>query len=212
MSSAQPHRQIRAVHDERTIRVYQAFGDEIADTALSRGTFVSPPFSLSRMTWIKPSFLWMMYRSGWGAKDKDQQRILAIDISHEGFAWALQNSCPIHPEASMTQEHWARLKERSPVRIQWDPERDLQLAPLPYRSLQVGLSGPALALYVNEWIHQITEVTALAHAIHRLVRAGELGEARARLPQERPYAPPTPCAGTGASQGEAPGAERPGMP
>ncbi|WP_141653813.1 DUF4291 family protein, partial [Erwinia billingiae] len=33
------------------------------------GTFASPPFSMTRMTWIKPSFLWMMYRSGWGMKD-----------------------------------------------------------------------------------------------------------------------------------------------
>jgi hypothetical protein len=212
MSSPQPHRQIRAVHDERTVRVYQAFGDEIADTALSRGTFVSPPFSMSRMTWIKPSFLWMMYRSGWGAKDKDQQRILAIDISREGLAWALQNSCPSHPEASMTQEEWRSLKVRSPVRIQWDPERDLQLAPLPYRSLQVGLSGQALERYVNEWIQQITEVTALAHAIHGLVCAGELGKARELLPRERPYPAAAPCTGPGSSQGEDPGAERPGMP
>ena len=36
------------------------------------------------MTWIKPSFLWMMYRSGWGTKT-DQERILAIDITREGF-------------------------------------------------------------------------------------------------------------------------------
>ncbi|MDI8083747.1 DUF4291 domain-containing protein [Salmonella enterica subsp. enterica serovar Kentucky] len=26
------------------------------------------------MTWIKPSFLWMMYRSHWGTKDPGQKR------------------------------------------------------------------------------------------------------------------------------------------
>jgi len=62
-----PERQIRAVFDEQTIRVYQAYGDAIADPALKAGTFV-PPFSMTRMSWIKPSFLWMMYRSGWGTK------------------------------------------------------------------------------------------------------------------------------------------------
>lgn len=36
---------------------------------------------MERMTWIKPSFLWMMYRAGWGFKDKGQRRVLAIDIS-----------------------------------------------------------------------------------------------------------------------------------
>ena len=29
-----PQRQIRAVYDDRTIRVYQAYSDKIADTAL----------------------------------------------------------------------------------------------------------------------------------------------------------------------------------
>ena len=52
-----PLRQIRAGFDERTIRVYQAYSDEIAEAALKHGRFVSPPFSLTRMTWIKPSFL-----------------------------------------------------------------------------------------------------------------------------------------------------------
>ena len=47
---------------------------------------------MERMTWIKPSFLWMMYRAGWGKKDENQKRILAIDISIEGFEWALEHS------------------------------------------------------------------------------------------------------------------------
>src|SRR4051812_17137799 len=39
----------------------------MAEPALSAGTFV-PPFKAGRMTWIKPSFLWMMYRSGWATQ------------------------------------------------------------------------------------------------------------------------------------------------
>ncbi len=46
-----PYRQIRAVFDDTTIRVYQAYSGEIADAALTAGTFV-PPFKLARMTWI----------------------------------------------------------------------------------------------------------------------------------------------------------------
>src|ERR1700760_4614262 len=101
-----PTRQIRALYDARTIRVYQAYSDTIADAALARGTFVSPPFKMERMTWIKPSFLWMMYRAGWGLKDAGQSRILAIDMSREGFTWALAHSCPSHPDASMSSEEW----------------------------------------------------------------------------------------------------------
>jgi len=105
-----PYKQIRAVYDESTIRVYQAYSDSIADSALKNGTFVSPPFKLERMTWIKPSFLWMMYRAGWGYKDSGQKRVLAIDITYDGFAWALTNSCPSHPDPDMSQKDGNQLK------------------------------------------------------------------------------------------------------
>jgi hypothetical protein len=44
------------------------------------------------MTWIKPSFTWMMHRSGWGAKER-QERILAIEFLRSGFEWALAHAC-----------------------------------------------------------------------------------------------------------------------
>ena len=34
------------------------------------------------MTWIKPSFAWMLYRSGYGKKP-GQERVLRIKLSHE---------------------------------------------------------------------------------------------------------------------------------
>jgi hypothetical protein len=144
---------------------------------------------MERMTWIKPSFLWMMYRAGWGAKDDGQKRILAIDITREGFEWALAHGCPSRPEPGMSAQAWEDLKSRSPVRIQWDPERDLQLQPLPHRAIQIGLGKAAVGLYVNEWIQRITEVTPLAHAIRSLVAKGDLDGARAALPEEKALTP-----------------------
>jgi len=182
-----PEHQIRATYDEHTIRVYQAYSDEIADAALTRGTFASPPFKMDRMTWIKPSFLWMMYRAGWGYKDAGQCRILAIDISREGFQWALDHSCPSRPQPSMSKEDWGKLKAASPVRIQWDPERDLHLRPLPYRAVQIGIGQEAILLYVNQWIQKITDITDSAHAMHDLVKRDQLEQAQIRLPVERPY-------------------------
>lgn len=182
-----PEREIRAYHDEATIRVYQAYSDQIADSALRHQTFVSPPFSMNRMTWIKPSFLWMMYRAGWGFKDEGQRRILAIDITHEAFDWALSHSCPSHPEPGMSHDDWRALKDRSPVRIQWDPERDLHHAPLSHRAIQIGLSGEAVRLYVSAWIRRITDITAFAHDIRVDVQAGRIEAATQKLPQEAPY-------------------------
>ena len=182
-----PERQIRAHYTDRTIRVYQAYSDTIADVALKHGRFVSPPFSMNRMTWIKPSFLWMMYRAGWGYKDDGQRRILAIDISHDGFNWTLQHSCPSERPHGLDDEGWRRLKDESPVRIQWDPERDLHFTPLAHRAIQIGLSGEAVRLYVRDWIKAITDVTALAHEICADVKAGDLERARSKLPVERAY-------------------------
>ena len=78
MNNDEP-RLIRAAYSARTITVYQAYSPEIADQAVRAGTFV-PPFSRDRMTWIKPSFGWMMHRAGWGAKP-GQERILAVEIT-----------------------------------------------------------------------------------------------------------------------------------
>lgn len=173
-----PLRQIRAVFDDTTIRVYQAYRDEIADTALAHGTFVSPPFSMTRMTWIKPSFLWMMYRAGWGFKDDGQKRILGIDITREGFEWALANSSLSH---ARTTQH------SPPVRIQWDPERDFRHRPLNHRSIQIGITGTAVQKYAHEWIRGIVDITPLAHKMHDLITNDLLNDAKSLHPAERPY-------------------------
>ncbi len=188
MRNSIPQRQIRATYNDKTIRVYQAYNDAIADSALEHGTFVSPPFKMERMTWIKPSFLWMMYRSGWGKKDSGQNRILAIDITREGFEWALEHSLLSHDAKNYTnKEEWLRIKKATPVRIQWDPERDVHLQPLEHRAIQIGLTNEAVPLYVNEWIQNITDVTDLADNIHHLINVNKEQQALQLLPIEKPY-------------------------
>jgi len=183
-----PFRQIRAVYDGEVIRVYQAYSNAVAKAALQKGKFVSPPFKLDRMTWIKPSFLWMMYRCGWGYKDQNQERVLAIDISRSGFEWALEHSCLSHHSSKLEAGSDREAKKTStPVRVQWDPERDLLSRPLAHRSIQIGLSKEALLLYVNEWIKNISDVTDLAHSLYELVKRGDLAQAESSLPLERPY-------------------------
>lgn len=184
-----PERQIRAFHTPEFIRVYQAYSDAIADAALANQTFVSPPFKMERMTWIKPSFLWMMYRAGWGKKDDGQRRILAIDITHDGFAWALAHSISSHRPDQLSLAEWTQLKADKPVRIQWDPERDLHLNPLAHRAIQIGLSKEAVSRYVEEWIIKITDVTERASTILEKVESGQLDEAATLLPEETPYCP-----------------------
>lgn len=174
-----PKRQIRAVYNDETVRVYQAYSRTIAGRAVKAGRFVAP-FKMERMTWIKPSFFWMMYRCGWGDK-AGQERVLAIDITREGFEWALGNACLSHyvPELYESQDAWTQCKEASPVRIQWDPERDKTLEKLDYRSIQIGLSEEAVVRYNQEWIRDMRDITAEAE----LIRSGRDD----LIPVEKPY-------------------------
>jgi hypothetical protein len=181
-------REIRAYYTNDFIRVYQAYNNTIADNAISNQKFICPPFKLERTTWIKPSFFWMMYRCGWGYKE-NQERILAIDISHEGFLWALQNSCLSHYESNAyeSQQEWERIKNISPVIIQWDPERDMFLNKLEYRSIQIGLTPVAAKLYVNDWIVKITDITATSQKIKAFIDDKKIAEAFELLPSEKKY-------------------------
>lgn len=181
-------KEIRAFYTDQFIRVYQAFNDTIADSALQFKKITSPPFKLERTTWIKPSFLWMMYRSGWATKE-NQNRILAIDITHQGFLWALEHSCLSHFDSTIypSKEEWERTKSNSPVVVQWDPERDLHLNKLEYRAIQIGLTPPAAKLYTEQWIIDISDFTATTQKIKSLVDNNKLTEASAFLPMEKLY-------------------------
>jgi len=186
VSHTPPTHEVRADFDDQALTVYQAYSPEIADRALAAGTFVAP-FKRDRMTWIKPSFLWMMYRCGWATKP-NQDRVLAVRISRAGFEWALAHSClsRFDPEVYASHAEWLDRKNDSPVRVQWDPERSLQLEPLNHRAIQVGLSGQAMCKYLDEWIISIHDVTSLAIELHEMVSA-DMNAARHRLPIERRY-------------------------
>lgn len=178
---------IRALYTDSTITVYQAYPPGIGLPAARDGRFPAL-WKRDRMTWIKPSFLWMMYRCGWGTKE-GQETVLAVEITREGFEWALEHACLSHYEPGLhpDQAAWRRRLRHAPARVQWDPERDLHLRPLPHRSLQLGLAGEAAHRYADEWIVSVTDVTALAATVHDRVREGDLDAARRLLPDESPY-------------------------
>jgi Domain of unknown function (DUF4291) len=182
----QPKYGIRALHTRSTITVYQAYAPAIGLPAARDGRFPAS-WKRERMTWVKPSFLWMMYRSGWGTA-QDQQTVLAVEITREGFEWALRHACLSHyePGVHVDRAAWRRSLKGAPARVQWDPERDLLLRPLPHRSLQLGLRGEASRQYADDWTVAITDVTPLAREVHALVRDGRPEAAAGLLPREEP--------------------------
>lgn len=173
--------QIRADFDRDTIVVYQAYSAAIADAALAANRFV-PPFSFRRMTWIKPSFRWLMHRSNWGQKS-GQERILAVRITRTGWESALS-------QAVLTTSPGGTDQAR--VHVQWDPERSLRGAALNHYSIQVGIGRDLIRTFVEEWITEITDVTDLVRRMSELLRAGQAPKAQRLLPSERVY--PLPAA------------------
>ncbi|GBG28219.1 Myosin-12 [Hondaea fermentalgiana] len=176
--------------DEQGVYFYQAYMSSIADWAVEHGKLGGPDFKPTRMTWIKPSFAWMLYRSSYASKVPYQERVLRIKLSHEGLA-ELLNMCVCKKGGGGTHG-----------RVQWDPERDI-MEPAPKgreprkmlrkRAIQIGLAGPLAAKYV-ESIIGVEDVTELAHAVgaaHAL-RSPEARKAALKclsLPAERPYMP-----------------------
>ena len=185
MFTSCPIKEIRAVYTDETIRVYQAYNKTIAEEAVKNGTF-GTHFSMSRMTWIKPSFLWMMYRCGWAEKE-NQEHVLAIDIKRSGFDRAVNSAIisTFSEELGISKEEWQRQVKESDIRVQWDPEKDIYGNNLPYRSLQLGLRGNAVKEYVNDWIANVTDITDYVHELNTLRNNHE--NIIERLPKEEVY-------------------------
>lgn len=178
-------RRIYAAYDNAGIYVYQAFKPSIVQAALQKGTF-DTGFNLERMTWIKLSFAWMLYRSGYATKTR-QEAILKIKLAHEGFLTILCESVETAHNASVyaSVDDWRLALKHSKVRHQWDPERYLNLGKHPTRrAIQIGIRGWVVHKYVNEWIIGLEEVTSLAQAVQAAVKNGKPLPA---VPEEQIY-------------------------
>ena len=182
--------EIRADFNAESIVVYQAYSAAIALPAVAAKRFV-PPFSTGRMTWIKPSFLWLMERSNWAQKT-GQEHILAVRITRAGWEEALSLATLTHPEPKTyaDPEAWRAQFDQSPVMVQWDPERSLRGASLEYRSIQVGLSRQIIERYVGEWTLDITDYTPRVRKMQQLLKAGKAEAAKKLLPPEKVYPVP----------------------
>src|ERR1044071_9317600 len=83
-------RHVLAHYDDDSVVVYQAYRPAIGHFAAANQYF-GGEFSLARMSWIKPNFLWMMYRSGWGTKE-GQEITLAVRLRRSAFDEILQQA------------------------------------------------------------------------------------------------------------------------
>ena len=181
------YQEIRATFDKKTITVYQAYNKNIAIPAIKNSHF-EKPFSFTRMTWIKPSYLWLMERSNWGRKS-NQEYILAIKIRRECWEKALNIGVLTSPDKTIYANGlvWEEKFKEAKVHIQWDPERTIRGEKLPERSIQVGISRHLIEKFNNEWIAEIVDMTSLTKKILKLQKEGKHKEAKRLIPVERVY-------------------------
>ena len=160
-------RHITAQFDEEGVIVYQAYRQAIGEFAATQGYF-GGEFSLSRMSWIKPNFTWMMYRSGWGQK-VGQEVVLAVKIRRSIFDLILADAVcsSYNHDLYPTERDWKRAVVNSDVRIQWDPDHGPRGGKLDRRAIQLGLRGKMLANYAKESIIWIEDISEFVHEQHQ---------------------------------------------
>jgi hypothetical protein len=178
-------RHILAHFDAESIVVYQAYRSSIGRFAAEHGTF-GDGFSLSRMSWIKPNFLWMMYRSGWGTKP-DQEVVLAIRLRRAAFENILAQAVAsrFEPAAHASPAEYRQTLAQTAVRLQWDPDHDPAGMPVERRAIQLGLRGEALRQYAREWIVDIEDISAFV--AEQRPHAAERPWTRLQVPRENVY-------------------------
>lgn len=164
-------RHILAQHDADTVVVYQAYRPDIGKFAASNGYF-GGDFQLGRMSWIKPNFLWMMFRCGWATKE-NQESVLAVTITREGFDTILGQAVHSNfvPHVYETEAGWKDALSTSQVRLQWDPDHDPAGNKLERRAIQLGLRGEVLKNYAKDWIVSIEDITDFVREQHQHVIA-----------------------------------------
>lgn len=186
-------RHILAQADADSVVVYQAYRPEIGLVTAEHGRF-GGGWSRDRMSWIKPNFLWMMYRCAW-ATSPGQEVVLALWLRRAGFEQILAAAVPSShdPRRYASNEAWKQAVARSDVRLQWDPDHAPGGAPQARRAVQLGLRGEALRRFADEWLLAVEDITPLVRAQreHAVAPFREL-----RTPEEQVYRPDEPATAT----------------
>jgi len=178
-------RHILAQYDDTSVIVYQAYRPNIGRFAATHGYF-GGAFSLDRMSWIKPNFLWMMFRNEWGTK-AHQDVTLAVRLKRAAFDGIL--AAAVHssfaPAIYKDDEEWGSALKRSSVVLQWDPDHAPSGHAVERRAMQLGLRGTVLRSYAREWIVEIEDISPFVAAQREHARSGD--DEKLVLPREDVY-------------------------
>lgn len=176
---------IMAQYDNAKVIVYQSYRPEIGDFAV-KNQYFGGEFCLNRMTWIKPNFLWMMYRNGWATKE-GQKVVLAIHLKREAFERYLTKAVysSFQKDLYKSKETWQEDVKNSSIRLQWDPDHDPYGAKLERRAIQIGIRNDEVKKYAKDDILRIEDISEYVRQEYKKVLSNELDDLM--LPEEAPY-------------------------
>jgi len=193
-----PLREIRAVYNENSIRVYQAFSAAIAIPAIENQTFVSPfKFELSWASWIKPSFLWTLTRTQWGkftrigkkqekGEHEDDTFVLGVDVKRDFFDKILSIGQLTHYPEGFDKIEWKKLMQKAKVYVQWDPEKSINGRGRSWKAIQIGLKTKVL----KEYAESIVRIEDMSNLIETIKHEKYTDDKIKLLPNEIPYPVP----------------------
>ncbi len=161
---------IIAQFNNKDIILYQAFKSSIAEYAVREQRLGGPDYDFSRSTCFKPSFLWMMYYSGW-AKKEDKENILAITVSRANFELLLEQIT----------------NDDAEVKLTWASYYDLRGDKTNRQSARLRLSGQTLRRFNDEMILSIENITPYVKEQQGLMLHNNTDAIM--LPVERVYTP-----------------------
>ncbi|MDR6526597.1 hypothetical protein J2787_001977 [Chryseobacterium rhizosphaerae] len=175
---------IMAQYDDEKIVVYQSYKRAIGEFAV-KNQYFGGGFSLERMTWIKPNFLWMMYRNGWGTKE-GQEWVLAIHLKLDAFKKYLENSIvsSYNDDLGISREMWQKQVKESSVRLQWDPDHDPFGNKLERKAIQIGLRNEHIHSFAKEDIILIENISDFVQEQYQFVLNDDLDQLV--IPEEKP--------------------------
>jgi hypothetical protein len=177
---------IVAHQTETQVVVYQAYNPVIARFAVENQYLGGPSFSYGRMSWIKPNFLWMMYRCGWASKE-NQERVLALWLTKADFESILGEAVYSTFTAGNYEsaDVWKQELATKNVRLQWDPDHSPYGGKLTRRALQLGLKNATLEQFGK---HQVTHIEDITDFVQQQkVHVDNRQLEQLHVPQERVY-------------------------
>jgi len=179
---------IVAHQTETQVVVYQAYNPAIARFAVENQYLGGPGFSYGRMSWIKPNFLWMMYRCGWASKE-NQERVLALWLAKTDFEAILSEAVFSTLTAGNyeSKETWKQELATKNVRLQWDPDHSPHGGKLTRRAVQLGLKNTTLEQFGKHQVTRIEDITDFVQAQKVHVDNRQLEQLH--VPKERVYTP-----------------------